>query len=1013
MKIVYFLMSVFLTTMVYSQGIQIKGVVSDAKKAPLPGVNVLVKNTMNGTVTSFDGDYKLSGISKDDIIIFSYVGFATQEIVVGDQTTINVILEEDSEALEQIVVIGYGTQRKKDVTGSVSLISNETIEDLRPIEVAQALQGTVSGVRISSSSGSPGAQLNITIRGIASNQDNGPLVIIDGYRGDLTTINPNDVESVTILKDSQAAIYGIDGANGVVLVTTKKGRKNQKPTFSYNTFTGFQETTKKLPLLNATEYGALLNESYAAVGQELPYPNLSELGVGTDWQDLIFDISPIFSHNLSFSGGTEKITYFVGGSHIEQEGIVAKETSQYRRNTARLALGVDISEKFDFNTTVNYINSSRKAISNSVSDTGEIEEFGQAGLLFNGINYSPVFTENQDDVEGFLGSEVINPISQRDNTYNDIDARGLEGMASLDYKPLTGLKITSRIGFRTFTNSYKRFFPIVDYGASKVLNTQRSSVVQGTTTTDDYTFETFANYTNLIADAHNVEFMLGMSAQRRLYTQLEATGFDVPNNSIEFADISLADGVPDAKAAVSQRTDQRKSSMFARVLYDYKKRYLFSGIIRRDVSSDFIRDNRVDYFPAITTGWNISEEPFWNSESFINLLKIRGSYGLLGNDVGNDLYRASLDGEATYVLDGALVTGVANGRIPNVDARWEVAKKLDIGFDLNMLNNTIEIVADYFREDREDLLIANSPVSGIIGAGAPGAGFPTINGGTSRNEGFEFLISYNDDISENLSLGVSYNISYIDNNVTQINGDVILEGGSFGVGQLSPSRMEVGQPIGYFYGLQTDGIFQNQEEVDAHPSQSELGTAAAPGDIRFVDTNNDGVINFDDRTNIGDPIPDLYMGMNLSLRYKQFDFTAYSYANLGQEMVRNYERDQPNVNKLDLYLDRWTGEGTSNVVPRATIGTTTNKLFSDFYVEDASFLRIQNVQLGYSLPEEFLSKIGINKLRVYTSVNNLYTFTEYTGYDPAATSSGSIGAGIDYGFYPVPRQYLFGLNLNF
>ncbi|WP_025742264.1 SusC/RagA family TonB-linked outer membrane protein [Aquimarina pacifica] len=1013
MKIVYFLISVFLTTIVNAQDIQIRGVVSDAKNLPLPGVNVLVKNSTNGAVTSFDGDYSLSGVSKNDIIVFSYIGFATQEIVVGDQTTINVVLEEDGESLEQIVVIGYGTARKKDVTGAVSLISNETIEDLRPVEVSQALQGTVSGVRISSSSGSPGAKLNIAIRGVGSNQSNDPLVIIDGYRGDLTTINPNDVESVTILKDSQAAIYGIDGANGVVLVTTKRGRKNQKPTFSYDTFTGFQETTRKLPLLNATEYGALLNESYAAAGEDLPFPDLSGLGEGTDWQDLIFDTSPIFSHNLSFSGGTEKITYFVGGSHIEQEGIVAKETSEYRRNTARLALGVDISEKFDFNTTINYINSNRKAISNSIADDGEIEEFGLGGLLFNAINYAPVFSEDEDDVNGFLGSEVINPISQRNNMYNDIDANGLEGMTSLDYTPFDGLKITSRIGFRTFTNSYKRFFPIVDYGSSKVFNTDRSSVVQGTTTTNDYTFETFANYNTTIAEDHNLDVVLGMSAQRKVYTKLEATGFDVPNNSIEFADISLADGINEAKTAISERTDQRRSSTFGRVQYDFKKRYLFSGILRRDVASDFIEDNRVDYFPSVTTGWNISEEPFWNQDGFVNFLKVRGSYGLLGSNVGSDLYRASLDGEATYVIDGVLVSGVANGRIPNIEAQWEVAKKLDIGLDVKMLNNSIEIVADYFKEDREDLLIANSPVSGITGSGAPGAGFPTINGGTSSNEGFEFLISYKDSFSENFSFGISYNVSYIENNVTEINGDVILEGGNFGVGQLSPSRMEVGQPIGYFYGLQTNGIFQNQAEVDAHPSQIELGAEAAPGDIRFVDVNNDGVINFDDRTNIGDPIPDWYMGLNLNLKYKQFDFSAYSYANLGQEMVRNYERDQPNVNRLDLYLDRWRGEGTSNSVPRATVGTTTNKLFSEFYVEDASFLRIQNVQLGYSLPTEFLNTIGINRLRVYTAINNLYTFTDYTGYDPAATSSGAIGAGIDDGFYPVSRQYLFGLNLNF
>jgi len=699
---------------------------------------------------------------------------------------------------------------------------------------------------------------------------------------------------------------------------------------------------------------------------------------------------------------------------LEQDGIVAKETSGYRRNTAKIALGVDLTEKLNFNTTLNYLNSSRRAISNTVSDNGEIEEFGLGGVLFNALNYAPTFAENQDDVNGFLGSEVFNPLTQRDNTFNKIDANGLEGMARLEYKPLEGLKFTSRFGFKTLTSNYRRFFPIVDYGSSKVTNNVRSSVVQGTTNTDDYTLEFFGDYKRTFGDAHTIGFTLGTSAQRRLYTQLEATGFDVPNNSIEFADISLANGIGLAKTALSERTDERRSSVFSRLQYDYKSRYLFSAMVRRDVVSVFSPENRADYFPSVTAGWNLTEESFWNATGFVNFLKIRGSYGLLGSAVGNNLYRANLDGEGVYVFDGNIVSGTASGQIPNPAAQWEVAKKLDIGMDVKLLNNKIEIVTDYFKEDREQLLIEDLPVSGISGAGAPGAGFPTVNAGTSRNEGLEFLISYNDNFSENLSFGISYNVSYIENEVIAIEGDVIPQAGSFGVGQQDPSRMEVGQPIGYFYGLLTDGIFQNQAEIDAHPSQDALGTnEIAPGDIRFKDTNGDNVIDFSDSVNIGDPIPDWYMGLNLNLSYKQFDFSAYSYAQLGQDVVRNYERDQPNVNRLDLYLDRWTGEGTSTAVPRATVGATNNKLFSDFYVEDASFLRIQNVQFGYSLPTEFIGKIGVKTCRVYVSVNNLHTFTEYSGYDPAATSSGAIGAGIDYGFYPVSRQYLLGVNLNF
>ncbi|GAA3508406.1 TonB-dependent receptor [Aquimarina addita] len=1007
MKIKYFLMAVFLSTVIYAQEIQITGKVTDVNGQELPGVNVIVKGTSNGAVTDFDGFYTLSNISNGAIVTFSYLGFITLEKTVVEDTVLNIVLEESSESLEQVVVIGYGMQKTKNLTGSVSVLDSETIDDLRPIQVEQALQGTVTGVNVDAPSGSPGENLNITIRGISSNGSNQPLVVIDGYYGELNSINPNDVESITILKDSQAAIYGIEGANGVVLVTTKKGRKNKKTSFSYDAYTGFQQTTKKLSLLNATEYGALLNESYAANGQELLFSDLSQLGEGTDWQESVFETAPIISHNMSFSGGSDRITYFVSGSHLEQAGIVTKEISNFKRNTAKIRLGVDLSDKFDFDTTINYFHRKRRNTNN-----GE-DEYGLGTLLFNAINYAPTFTEDQEDVNGFLGNEVINPLSQTRNTYNRYTENGLEGMGRLDYKPVDGLKITTRIGFRTLNADYKTFSPIVDYGAGKVFNTIRSSVTEGRVKSDEYTFELFGTYNKVFAENHDITITTGFSLNESFYSELTATGFDVPNNSWEFADISLADGLNTSKATSKYSLNDKLIGQFARLEYNFDERYLFSALLRRDAASDFITDNRVDYFPSITAGWNVSEEAFWSDTAFVNYFKLRGSYGLLGNRVGGNLYRALLDGEATYVLDGQIVDGVANGRISNRNASWEVAKKIDIGTDVKFLDSKISIIADFFIEDREDLLISDFPVSGITGVGAPGAGAPTVGAGTTRNTGYEFLISYNDKISKDFSFGVSYNVSYIENEVVKITGDNFVEGGVFGVGQLAPSRMEVGKPIGYFYGLQTDGVFQNQAEVDAHPSQLQLGAEASPGDIRYVDTNNDGIIDFDDRTDIGKPQPDLYMGFNLNFKYKQFDFVAYSYANLGQEMVRNYERDQPNVNRLDLYLDRWTGEGTSNTVPRATTGTSTNKLFSDFFVEDASFLRIQNVQLGYSLPENVLESVGINKLRIYVSGNNLYTFTDYNGFDPAATTGDAIGGGIDYGFYPISRQYLLGVNLNF
>jgi TonB-linked SusC/RagA family outer membrane protein len=438
-------------------------------------------------------------------------------------------------------------------------------------------------------------------------------------------------------------------------------------------------------------------------------------------------------------------------------------------------------------------------------------------------------------------------------------------------------------------------------------------------------------------------------------------------------------------------------------------------MLRRDASTKFGPDNSVAFFPSATFGWIISEESFMQDMEAINLLKLRASYGILGSDkIGDYQYISQLNGEATYVFDGNLVYGKAVGPSPNPAVKWEQSEQIDIGLDLRLLENQIDISADYFIKTTRNLLIGNIPVSGILGIAAPGAAGPTANAGTVRNSGFEMAIGYKGNIRQIFSYGINYNLTYLSNEVLEVNnGSGFVEGGSFGVGQPMPARMEVGYPIGYFYGYQTDGLFQNQEQVDAHPSQVALGAEASPGDIRYVDTNNDGVLNADDRTYLGDPIPDFTMGLNINFQVKGFDFIAYAYASIGNEMVRNYERTQPNVNRLSYTLDRWTGEGTSDWVPRVTTAATSNTIFSDFYVEDASFVRLQNIQLGYTIPEGISQRVRIRNLRVYVGISNLFTLTRYMGYDPAASTGAPIGTGFDAGFYPLPRIYSVGLNLNF
>jgi TonB-linked SusC/RagA family outer membrane protein len=1006
------------STFGFAQKRNIEGTVKEQSTGlPLNGVNVTDKNSGSSVVTNFDGKFSFKGMSSGTTLVFTYAGYKSIKYIINESDSSIVInLQDEAKALSEVVVIGYGSVSKKQLTGSVSVVSSKTIETLRPIKIEQALQGTVSGVNVTTVGGAPGADINVRIRGISTNGENKPTAIIDGYVGDLSTLNPNDIESLTVLKDAQAAIYGTLGANGIILVTTKMGKKNSKAKISFNSSTGVQVTSRSLPTLNATQYATLLNESYAFSGKPLPYPNVSGLGEGTNWQKEIFSAAPIISYDLSISGGSEKITYAVSASHLDQEGIIGGDKSAFLRNTARVSLGADVSDRLKLKTNVTYTFQTR----NKVNDNG------LGSVLFNALNIAP--TQRPYDSNGNytlvpaigFGAEIINPLAQIDNTYDTNELRKLNGNIGLDYKLTDAFRISGTLGFNTQSEQSKTFAKIVNYGG-KVFDVTRSSVTQGAIFKNDYSLDIYGTYSKKIGE-HNIGGIVGTTVFNEYGNSLYATGFDVPYNSWDYADISLTKGISKTPPNSSSNYDERRLSYFARAQYDFKGKYLFSAMLRRDSSTKFGPNNRVAYFPSMTLGWVVSDENFFGDaeNSIVNFLKLRGSYGVLGNDqIPNNGYVSLLNGEATYVysdatVKDALIYGTATGQIPNPNLKWEEAKKFDVGLDLRMFKNKINIVADYFIDNRDDLLISWIPVSGILGVSAPGASPPTLNAGSVKNSGIEFSIDYKKTFSNKLSLSLGYNVTFIKNEVTAVNnGTGYIEGGGFGVGQLSPSRMQIGKPIGYFFGYKTNGVFQNQAEVDAAPSQIALGAESKPGDIRYVDIDGNGVINNLDRTDIGNPIPAATMGFNLQLDYKNFDFVAYTFASIGNEMVRNYERALPDVNHLDYVLDRWHGAGTSNTVPRVTTEATTNNVFSDYYVEDASFIRIQNVQLGYSIDPDYFKKAGISRFRVYMGVNNLYTFTKYKGYDPGASSGSPIGGGIDNGFYPIPKTYIFGLNVNF
>ncbi|WP_417885911.1 SusC/RagA family TonB-linked outer membrane protein [Zunongwangia sp.] len=996
---------------IHAQTFSVSGIVSDNEtQMPLPGVNVFVKGTTNGATTDFDGNYTISDVGNGDILVFSYVGFAKKEITITNQKNLDVSLVVDSESLDEVLVIGYGEQRKRDITGAVSNIGAKTIDNLKPVNAAQALQGTTSGINVTPTGGSPGAESNIRIRGVSTNGENKPLIILDGfqYEGGLNSINPQDIENITVLKDAQAAIYGTIGANGVILVTTKSGKKNQKTKISYDGYTGIQETTRKLPVLNATEYALILNESYANAGQPLPFSNINNLGAGTDWQDEVFQEALVTSHNLSIVGGEEKITYSIGASNLKQEGIISPEKSKFERSTAKITLNADLTDKLNIQTKLFY----------NSTESSTVNSFSLGSVLFNAANIAPTIDPSVSNLDGQinLGNEVVNPLTQLDNTYNKYITNRLSGtvQASLDYA--RNLNLKGRIGFNTSNTKNREFTPEFNYGTGKIYTNSNSSVTLGKINDNDYTFDLFNTYENTFGESHDVTFLLGMTAYETKGEGLYGSRTGVQANSWKFADLNSANGAGEEQTNSSYVYKIRRLSYFGRIQYAFKDKYLLSAMLRRDSSTKFGPNNRLAYFPSATAGWVISEENFFNEDGFLNFLKLRGSYGVLGNDQIEDFgYLALLDGEATYVLgqEQLLVNGRALGQLANPNLQWEEAKKFDVGLDANFLSSKFEFTVDYFINNRDNLLLTTIPVSGIYGVGAPGSGSPTINAGSVRNTGWEFALSYNNSFSDDFSLNASFNISTLKNEVTEVIGTEFIEGGNFGVGQPLISRMEEGKPIGYFYGYQTDGIFQTQAEVDAHPSQLALGAEARPGDIRYKDLNGDGVIDNKDRTDLGNPIPKVTLGFNFGFNFKNFDFATYMFSNLGNDIVRNYERDQPNVNKMSYVLDRWTGPGTSNTVPRVTTAATANKVFSDFFIEDGSFLRIQTVSLGYTIPSEFTKKASIDKFRIYGKVDNVYTFTEYSGYDPTASTGDPIGGGIDIGFYPLPRTYMLGVNLEF
>lgn len=1012
-----------------AQSMEVSGVVYEAgTKDPLPGVNIQVKGQRLGTTTNFDGEYTLQA-KQGDTLVFSFVGFKAVTKVVGSQKVINVLMEEETSMLEEVVVVGYGSAKKKELTGATANVKGEELEKLNVPRFDQALQGQVSGVTINTNSGSPGGGSAIRIRGLSTFGDNDPLILVDGIIYDsegLNALNPADIKSVNVLKDGTAGIYGVRAANGVIIIETKKGGLNTKPKFEFSGYYGIQSTSRQLDLLTAEEYAVIKNNAFINGGQTPPFNN-TQLGEGTDWQGAVFEPAPMQNYNLSVTGGSEKTTYSVGGSYFDQKGIVGVDKASFERWNARVNVSFEVASNVRLNSILLYTHENRSTL----------PENGIGSVLYNTINAYPTEPLRQPDGRWSyldLVNDIINPLAQMENTYNESVVNKFVGKEEFVWDINDDFSFTNRFNYNFALVDGKVFNPLVWYGLGKAQNTaanedldaplveiadsvfleRGASVYENRDTYIDVTYESFLNYNHTFSEKHDVKGTAGIQVFNRSGRGLNGTAFNIPNNSIDFADISAnqAEG-GFLNNTGSFQFQERLLSAFLRAEYAYDNKYILSAIVRRDGSSKFGENSRYGTFPAISGAWIFSQEDFFNVKN-IQFAKLRLSYGVSGNDqIPNFAYRALLNGEGVYPLNGILRQGVAIGRASNPDLKWETTRQFNAGLDLTVYE-AFGITFNYFVKRTNDLLF-QPDVSGVLGTYGPGGFPPFVNAGDVRNQGVELELSYSTNPMNPWVFSGSFNMTYLENEVLRVpDGVDFIPGVDFGVGGNTATRFEQGFPIGYFIGFQTDGVFQSQQEIDDAPVTQD---GAQPGDLRYVDQNGDGVINFSDdsdRVQLGSPIPDFTMGLNLSVRYSGFDLSANIYAALGQEIIRNYERQQPYANQQDYWIDRWVGPGTSTEIPRVTTGTNRNTVFSDFFVEDGSFVRIRNVQLGYTLPRKWLSFMKVQQLRVYVSANNLFTFTRYQGYDPdIGNFGGTLAAGVDYGFYPQPRTIMGGFNIRF
>ena len=1005
---------------VFAQGIQVKGVVTSADDGqPIPGVSVVVKGTTLGMITDINGSYSLNA-QGNSTLVFSFVGMKTQEIPVNMKSVINVVLTTEQTDIDEVVVVGYGTQKKSLVTGAISKVNSEDLKKSSDMRVTQALQGKTAGVVISSNSGQPGDQVSIRIRGIGTNGDAEPLYIIDGLpmSGSGTDfLNSSDVESIEVLKDAaSSAIYGARGANGVILITTKSGKKDTKMTVSYDGYYGVQNPWRKLRMLNSQEYMMLTNEAAmnGGLSPKFSAAQISENTVDTDWQDEMFNYNaPKQNHSVSLNGGNDKISYSSSLNYFNQDGIVAKGKSKYEKFGYHLNTTAEFGFlKLGSNLNLAYINS-RGIDTNSHFGNGLAQAINMPPIV--PVKYSDGSWATPEDF-GIGLQEITNPIALLDKVNQNTKTSKIIGglTAEIDFN-----KINPALKGLTFKSTYSGEMALVNYRGynpyyylDAMHFTITDKVSQNMNLYSRWNFENVLTFDKTL-DIHHFTLMAGTTAFKDMYENISGEKSDVIFDDFEHAYLDNATNPLSASTGGSY-SEHTVASLFGRINYDLKDRYMLTATIRRDGSSRFGSENKYGYFPSVAGGWVISREDFMSGVHGVDLLKLRASWGQNGSEnIGNFGYTSIIGNQNIYYFGDSKTqyNGTQPTRIANPSLKWETSEQTNIGLDFATLGSSLRVTLDYYVKTTKDWLVT-APVPMLVGNSAP-----IINGGSVRNSGFEGEVSYKKQFNK-LYFNASINGAYNKNEVLDIqNAEKRLQGGDGGFGQSGVLYAAVGTPMGVFYGIKTDGIFQTQDEINAYVGSTgaKIQPSAKPGDIKFIDENADGKITDADRVTMGSPYPDFTGGLNLNLDYKGFDLNMFVYAALGQEVYDATRRyDMNGTNYRADWLNRWTGPGTSNYYPRVTFvdDNQNMKTVSDFFIHDGSYVRLRNITLGYTLPKTVTEYLKIKNLRFYVTAENLLTFTKYKGYDPEI-GGGVFSNGIDHGIYPQSRTILGGVNITF